>query len=142
MSGVSRIVVDPDNGVPPRRQVQDQIVGLIRVGELPVGSQLPPIRQLARDLGLSAGTVARVYHDLETAGVLRTARRLGTVVAAAPEPETVASTALADAATRYITRATALGVDRHDAIKAILDGYRDLPDKSTVDDATAVPVTD
>jgi hypothetical protein len=49
---------------------------------------------------------------------------------------------LADAATRYITRATALGVDRHDAIKAILDGYRDLPDKSTVDDATAVPVTD
>ena len=54
-----RIVVDVENGVPPWRQVRDQLVRLIRGGVLPVGSRLPTIRQLAADLGLAAGTVAR-----------------------------------------------------------------------------------
>ncbi|MFI9810988.1 GntR family transcriptional regulator [Saccharothrix variisporea] len=83
----SRIVVDPDNGVAPWRQVRDQVLHLVRTGGLPVGTPLPSIRQLARDLGLSAGTVARVYRELETSGVLHTARRNGTVVAAVPPPE-------------------------------------------------------
>ncbi|MGH3880108.1 MAG: GntR family transcriptional regulator, partial [Actinophytocola sp.] len=73
-----RVVVDPDSGVAPWRQVRDQLTHLVRTGALPVGSRLPAIRQLAGDLGLAAGTVARVYRELEAAGVLRTARRAGT----------------------------------------------------------------
>jgi DNA-binding transcriptional regulator YhcF (GntR family) len=72
---VNRILVDPDNGVPPWRQIKDQLVRLILAGELPIGAQLPSIRQLARDLGLATGTVARVYRELEATGVLRTAGR-------------------------------------------------------------------
>ncbi|MEV0676870.1 GntR family transcriptional regulator [Actinosynnema sp. NPDC050436] len=93
------VVVDPDNGVPPWRQIRDQLVHLIRSRALPPGSPFPPIRQLARDLGLAAGTVARVYRDLETSGLLVTAGRRGTVVAdhppAAPpaEPPTPQATA-------------------------------------------------
>ncbi|MBB5800352.1 DNA-binding transcriptional regulator YhcF (GntR family) [Saccharothrix ecbatanensis] len=121
---MTRIVVDPDSGVASWRQVRDQLVHLIRVGELPVGSQLPSIRQLARDLGLSVGTVARVYRELETAGALHTARRNGTVVAAVPSADTDVAMALAKAAADYVTSAKALGADRQDAVQAVLHAYQ------------------
>ena len=113
---MTRILVDPENGVPPWRQVHDQLVRLIRSGELPVGAPLPSIRQLANDLGLAAGTVARVYRELEAAGVLHTARRKGTVVAAIPHPET---DVLEDAAAQYVSQAKELGVDLEKAIDAV-----------------------
>lgn len=111
-----RVVVDPDSGVAPWRQVRDQLLHFIRTGALPVGSRLPTIRQLAGDLGLAAGTVARVYRELETAGVLRTGRRQGTVVAAVPVVE---NNALAEAAAWYAARAAELGVDPNTAAAAV-----------------------
>lgn len=116
---MNRIVVDPDNGAPPWRQIKDQLVRLIRLGELPLGSQLPSIRQLARDLGLSVGTVARVYRELEAAGVLRTARRAGTVVATVPDQDTGTMNALHRAAAEFVLSAKALGVPVTDALNAV-----------------------
>lgn len=111
-----RVVVDPDSGVAPWRQVRDQLLHLVRTGSLPVGSRLPTIRQLAGDLGLAAGTIARVYRELEAAGVLHTARRQGTVVASVPA---VQNTALAEAAAWYAARAVELGVDPNTAAAAV-----------------------
>jgi GntR family transcriptional regulator len=115
-----RVVVDPDSGVAPWRQVRDQLLHLVRTGVLPVGARLPTIRQLAGDLGLAAGTVARVYRELEAAGVLHTARRQGTVVAAVPTVEPVPrNDALAEAAAWYAARAAELGVDPDTAVAAV-----------------------
>jgi GntR family transcriptional regulator len=121
-----RLVVDPDSGVAPWRQIHDQLVQLVRVGALPVGTRLPAIRQLAGDLGLAAGTVARAYRELETAGVLQTARRAGTVVAAIPhiDPHTdPRPNLLAELAAHYAARAAALGVDPRTATDAVLAAW-------------------
>jgi len=115
-----RIAVDPDSGVAPWRQVRDQLLHLIRVGALPVGARLPTIRQLAGDLGLAAGTVARVYRELETAGVLATARRQGTVVAGVPAAH---GDELARAAADYAARAAELGADPHTAAAAVFAAW-------------------
>lgn len=117
-----RLVVDPDSGVAPWRQIHDQLVHLVRVGALGVGSRLPAIRQLAGDLGLAAGTVARAYRELEAAGVLRTARRAGTVVAAIPHADPRPNL-LAELAADYAARAAALGVDPRTAADAVLAGW-------------------
>jgi DNA-binding transcriptional regulator YhcF (GntR family) len=134
-----RIVVDPGSGVAPWRQVRDQLLDLVRAGTLPVGSRLPAIRQLAGDLGLAAGTVARVYRELETAGVLRTARRAGTVVAAVPAEPAADPLAdpLADLAAEYAARAAALGAAPDAAVGAVLaawpvDAPVDVPDHPPV----------
>jgi DNA-binding transcriptional regulator YhcF (GntR family) len=127
---VNRIVVDPDSGVAPWRQINDQLIRLIRLGELPVGAQLPSIRQLAGDLGLSTGTVARVYRELEAAGVLHTARRNGTVVAAVPDQQTDAAAALERVAAEFVMSAKALGAGRAEAVRAVEAawGHPELPE--------------
>lgn len=56
----------------------------VRAGDLQPGASLPPVRVLAADLGLSAGTVAAAYRTLRQRGVVETAGRHGTRVRGRP----------------------------------------------------------
>jgi GntR family transcriptional regulator len=117
-----KIVVDTENGLAPWRQVHDQIVRAVTAGALPDGTRLPPIRQLARDLGLASGTVARAYRELEAGGWVMTARARGTVVttpANRPDPTAL----LLTAAIEYATRARDLGADVEAAVTAVRAAY-------------------
>lgn len=114
-----RLVVDLDSGIAPWRQVRDQLVLLIAGGMLPIGTRLPAIRQLATDLGLAPGTVARAYRELEAEGVLGTARRRGTVVARVP----VDADPLQSLADSYVARARTLGADLDGAVAAVRRAY-------------------
>ena len=49
-----------------------------------VGEQLPTVRQLAVDLRINANTVAKVYTELERAGIVETRRGVGTFVNSRP----------------------------------------------------------
>ncbi len=75
--------VDPSLPEPPFEQLRAQIAGRVDAGVLPAGERLPTVRGLAAELGLSAGTVARVYRELEADGVVVTEGRRGTFVASA-----------------------------------------------------------
>jgi GntR family transcriptional regulator len=122
---MARIAVDSASRIPPWRQVRDQILGQIDAGHLAVGTRLPPIRQLAADLGVAPGTVARAYKELEAEGVLHTARRHGTVVAAAPPGR---DDPLRTAAEAYATTARALGVDVRTALATVQWAFDLAPD--------------
>lgn len=54
----------------------------IRSGELAQGTRLPPVRDLAWDLGMTPGTVARAYQIATQEGLLEAAVGRGTFVAA------------------------------------------------------------
>lgn len=71
----------PDDPTPPYEQLRAQVVAAVATGALGVGTRLPSVRQLARDLGVATGTVARAYRELEAEGVVTTARGAGTTVA-------------------------------------------------------------
>ena len=101
------ITVDPDSAVPPFEQVRAQIAELARSGEAPVGTKLPTVRGLAEQLGLAANTVAKAYRELETAGVVQTRGRHGTVIAASGDASLAAG---AQAAAEYAERVHGLGI--------------------------------
>jgi len=69
--------------------IHDQLVaglrGLIAAGKLAKDDELPPVRQLAADLGINLNTVARAYRELTDAGLLASVRGRGTVVIATVE---------------------------------------------------------
>jgi DNA-binding FadR family transcriptional regulator len=63
----------PFQSIEPRRlyrQIADQIRGLIRSGEFPAGSRLPPERDLARQLGVSRPSVREALIALEVEGMV------------------------------------------------------------------------
>lgn len=69
------------SGVPFYRQINDQVAQLIRSGQLPPGTRLPSVRDLAGQLLVSLITVRRSYADLESAGLIRRRQGHGTYVA-------------------------------------------------------------
>jgi len=81
---------------PKYRAVADRIRAGIGSGQLAVGERLLPVRELAYQLGITPGTVARAYTLLTEEGVLQAEVGRGTFVAG-PEPEEV-STLVADVA--------------------------------------------
>ena len=72
--------IDSGSVLPPYEQIRAQVQAMVDAGVLPPGTRLPSIRQLAGDLGLAGGTVARAYRELEQEGVVATRGRHGTVV--------------------------------------------------------------
>lgn len=112
--------VDLDSPVPPYEQIRAQITTMAASGVLPPGSRLPAIRQLAADLGLAAGTVARAYRELEAGGVLVIRGRHGTHIARPPvlTPEERAGQ-LHQAAASYAHQAGQLGAGPEEMIRAL-----------------------
>lgn len=84
------ITLDAASPIPPFEQIRSQIADLVRTGHLADGQRLPTVRQLAADLRVAPGTVARAYTALEQQGLIRTRRSRGTTViapAGAPPPD-------------------------------------------------------
>ncbi|MFD6556077.1 GntR family transcriptional regulator [Streptomyces sp. NPDC058398] len=104
--------VDTTSQVPPYAQIRAQLGALILTGRLAEGDRLPTVRQLATDLGLAPGTVARAYRELEAAELIRTRRGAGSRVAAPPAgPTRPDASQLATLARDFISSARALGAD-------------------------------
>ncbi|MFD7409267.1 GntR family transcriptional regulator [Streptomyces sp. NPDC059866] len=117
--------VDTTSPVPPYEQIRAQLAALIVTGRLTEGERLPTVRQLATDLGLAPGTVARAYRELEAAKLIRTRRGAGTRVATPPsEPTRPGPDQLATLARDFTSAARALGADT----EAILTAVREALD--------------
>ncbi|MFF9158597.1 GntR family transcriptional regulator [Streptomyces sp. NPDC014846] len=114
--------VDTASQVPPYAQIRAQLGALIVTGRLAEGDRLPTVRQLATDLGLAPGTVARAYRELETAGLIRTRRGAGSRVAAPPAgPTRPYASELATLARDFTSSARALGADTEAVMAAVRD---------------------
>ena len=72
--------IDTNHPTPLYAQLERSIRFAIATGKLRIGEQLPTVRQLAVDLRINANTVAKVYAELERAGIVETRRGIGTFV--------------------------------------------------------------
>ena len=110
------IRIDPDSPTPPYEQVRLRIAALAADGTLAAGAKLPPVRALAADLNLAVNTVARAYRELESAGLVETRGRAGTVITARA---TGTSVRAQHAASAYAATTRALGVPPETALALV-----------------------
>jgi GntR family transcriptional regulator len=78
------VTLDSSDPTPIYAQLERGFRAAIATSRLRPGDQLPTVRQLAVDLQINANTVARVYTELERAGVIETKRGVGSFITATP----------------------------------------------------------
>ena len=64
------ISIDPASKLPIYQQIAETIRALIASGHLAPGQSLPPVRQMAADLGVNLNTVAAAYRQLRDEGLI------------------------------------------------------------------------
>ena len=81
------VVLSPGSDKPFYAQIVEQIAAQIVRGELKAGSALPPIRTVARQLGVSVITVKKAWDELERARLIDAIVGKGSFVAAHPDAQ-------------------------------------------------------
>src|SRR6266567_3010283 len=114
--------VDANHPTPLYAQLEQSIRFAIATGKLRIGDQLPTVRQLAVDLKVNANTVAKVYGELERAGVLATQRGIGTSVRDVPAPSSATTRRdrdreLRPLVDRLLADASTLGISLHEVVR-------------------------
>lgn len=113
------LTLDPEDLTPPYEQLRRQLADLITAGQLGPGDRLPPLRQLAGDLGVAVGTVARTYRELEEEGFLTSRRGGGTRVAAVRRTPRDRRRLLGGMAAEFVTHARGLGFTDEEIVVAL-----------------------
>jgi len=119
---VGIVSIDPRDRTPIYAQLERGLRAAIATRRLGPGDQLPTVRQLAVELQVNANTVARVYSELERAGVIETRRGIGSFITATPaqaHPPRQHERRLRAFVTRVLADADAAGFTIDDVLTAL-----------------------
>lgn len=75
-----KIIISNQSELPIYAQIKEQLKEQILNGQIPEGTVLPSIRNLAKEVGCSVITTSRAYSDLEAEGFIATAQGRGSIV--------------------------------------------------------------
>jgi DNA-binding transcriptional regulator YhcF (GntR family) len=119
--------VDPTRALPVYEQIREQVTRMVAAGTLSAGTKLPTIRQLAADLGLAKGTIARAYELLEADAVILSSGRRGTMVRERQTTSHGMQTAALDAAAEsLVIVARQIGADETATMEALRRAWQNL----------------
>jgi len=119
------LTIDTQDRRPIYQQVADSIRTMIAAGQLAEGQPLPPVRQLAADLGVNLNTIAAAYRDLQEDGLIVVKHGSGTTVAsrtAAPHSQNELRGPLRTALTQLVLS----GMRRRQILTMVNDELRGL----------------
>jgi len=120
------IAIDMEDRRPIYRQIADGIKGLIAKGELRQGIALPPVRQLAADLGVNLNTIATAYRELQEEGLLAVKHGSGAVVASRTVSEPANKDELRRPLRTALTQLILAGLPRTEIVSIVNDELRGL----------------
>jgi GntR family transcriptional regulator len=119
------ITIDEADRRPIYRQIADEIKGLIARGELQEGIALPPVRQVATDLGVNLNTIAAAYRELQKEGLLKVRHGSGAIVSSrrlAPQNDGELRKSLRTA----LSHLALAGLPRTEILEIVNEEVRDL----------------
>src|SRR6186997_599936 len=83
MNGARLVIefhLDTRSGLPPYRQIVDQVRRALRLGLLEEGDQLPTVKDVVGQLAINPNTVLKAYRELERDGLVAARPGVGTFV--------------------------------------------------------------
>jgi GntR family transcriptional regulator len=123
--------LNPHSGVPIYRQLIDQVRRMVAGGQLPAGSELPSIRDLAVKHAVNPMTVSKAYTLLESEGLLVRHRGKPMTVAARSRVESLPVKRLQHLDTQMdqlVLAARQLGFSEPEVIQALRDRWENHDD--------------
>ena len=125
-------ILKPHSGVPIYRQLLDQIRRMAASGQLPPGTELPSIRDLALKHAINPMTVSKVYALLEAEGVLERNRGKPMTVAKPTRTQTPHDKRLEQLephVEQVALAARQLELTEKDAVKALQEAWEKTDDE-------------
>lgn len=109
--------LEATSGLPAYLQIARQVEHAIRLGRLGPGDQLPSVREVVAELAINPNTVQKAYRDLEMRGLIDSWQGRGTFVRQGVGLErSSVHVAFQRKLRRWLTEATAAGLDREDVV--------------------------
>lgn len=93
--GPDIFTIDRESNLPIYVQIVERVEALVAVGALAPGDRLPSIRSVAEHLRVDYNTVAKAYTELDRAGLIKTARGIGTHVTGERDEQAVQESRMA-----------------------------------------------
>ena len=121
-----QLTISNDDRRPVYRQIADGIKTLIAKGELGAGAALPPVRQLAADLGVNLNTIAVAYRELQDEGLIVLKPGSGAKVAARGDPPRRAGEDLRRPLRSVLTEFVLAGMPRREILNLVDEELRGL----------------
>jgi GntR family transcriptional regulator len=132
MNKHSWITISQSDPRPLYLQVIEQIQRRVAVGDLPPGTELPSIRQLAADLAVSVITIKRAYLELEREGTITTRHGKGSVVSEQPDlPSNLAESELENHLDQAADLGQLLGLSKTELQRRLADAFENSRKKQT-----------
>ncbi|MGK5681987.1 aminotransferase class I/II-fold pyridoxal phosphate-dependent enzyme [Actinoplanes sp. URMC 104] len=110
------------------RGIAAAVSRLVTAGQLPAGTRLPTVRDVARELGVSPTTVSEAWRSLGRAGAIRTRGRSGTFVAAPVLPRQGWRYSQLGGQVTAVTRDLSTGVPDHELLPDLTDALKRIGD--------------
>ncbi|HZS10051.1 MAG TPA: GntR family transcriptional regulator [Blastocatellia bacterium] len=120
------ITIDTEDRRPIYQQVVDEIKALIAKGELREGTTLPPVRQLAADLGVNLNTIATAYRELQGDGLITVKHGSGAVVTSRRTTNENNQDGLRKSLRAALTQLVLAGLPRAEIMGIVTDELRSL----------------
>ena len=109
------------SGVPPYRQIVQQVRQALRLGLLHEGDQLPTVKEVVAQVAINPNTVLKAYRQLELEGLAAGRPGVGTFITRSlADGSLKAHTALRRSLVRWLTQAREAGLD-DDSITALFE---------------------
>ena len=119
------LTIDTASRKPIYEQLADGLKEMIARGELREGVNLPPVRQLAADLGVNLNTVAVAYRQLQSEGLITVKHGSGAVVSSLTTTES-SDEEMRKPLRSALTKLVLSGLPRAQIMRMVIDELRFL----------------
>lgn len=122
-------VINYQSREPIYEQLYKNVVRLVSLGAMEPEQQLPPVRQLATELGVNPNTVSKAYKNLEKDGIIYSVVGKGSFIMKNSNAANSKKSEAISNLEKAVKSAVEVGVTQDEIMKITQDIYRGSGDK-------------